>query len=93
MANPSIELACPGKPGQALSSPMLDVSPDSAQLTMTKLLALLLLISAVALAGWINNAGEPIVDSDSRKAIGDFGAQLICVFHAMPVHFLNHFQS
>lgn len=40
---------------------------------------LLLLFPAIALAGWINKAGEPLTDSDSRKAVGDFGAQLIFV--------------
>ncbi|WP_156829794.1 hypothetical protein [Methylovulum miyakonense] len=40
---------------------------------------LLLLFPAIASAGWINKAGEPLPDSDSQKSVGDFGAQLIFV--------------
>lgn len=46
---------------------------------MKRLIFLLLLFPAIAHAGWINKGGEPLPDSDGRKAIGDFGAQLIFV--------------
>ena len=42
-------------------------------------LVVLALLPAVALAGWINRQGESLPDSDSRKAVGDFGAELIFV--------------
>ena len=47
-------------------------------LVRTILLALAL-GSAAASAEWINRAGEPLPDSDARKAVGAFGAQLIFV--------------
>lgn len=40
---------------------------------------LLALLPTVALAGWINKKGEALPESDNRKAIGSFGAQLIFV--------------
>src|SRR5688572_20566957 len=42
-------------------------------------LIVLALLPGVALAGWINRQGESLPDSDSRKAVGNFGAQLIFV--------------
>ena len=42
-------------------------------------LILFTLLPTVALAGWINKQGEVLPDSDNRKAIGSFGAQLIFV--------------
>lgn len=42
-------------------------------------LLLLSLLPTVALAGWMNKQGEALPDSDNRKAIGSFGAQLIFV--------------
>jgi hypothetical protein len=46
---------------------------------MRMLVALLLLLPAVAPAGWINRSGEALPDTDSSKAVGDFGAQLVFV--------------
>ncbi len=46
---------------------------------MKKFLIVLAFIPAIAIAGWINKSGEQLPDSDSRKANGDFGAQLILV--------------
>jgi hypothetical protein len=47
---------------------------------MRKLVSLLLLIAPLAtLAGWINKSGELLPESESRKAIGDFGAHMILV--------------
>ena len=46
---------------------------------MRKLFALCLIIPIGAWAGWINRSGEPLPDSESRKAVGDFGVQLILV--------------
>lgn len=45
----------------------------------TRALICLLLFPAIAFAGWINKQGESLPDSDNRKAVGDFGAQLIFV--------------
>lgn len=42
-------------------------------------LIVLCLLPTVALAGWINKKGETLPDSENRKAVGDFGAQLIFV--------------
>jgi len=42
-------------------------------------LILITLLPTVALAGWINKQGEALPDSDNRKAVGNFGAQLIFV--------------
>ena len=39
----------------------------------------LLLLPTLAIAGWINKQGEILPDSESRKASGNFGAQLILV--------------
>src|SRR5437870_3555425 len=47
--------------------------------SMRKLFALCLIIPIGAWAGWINRSGEPLPDSESRKAVGDFGVQLILV--------------
>lgn len=44
-----------------------------------RILIVLLMIPSVAVAGWINKQGEKLPDSDDRKSIGDFGAQLILV--------------
>jgi hypothetical protein len=43
------------------------------------LLIAILLAPPIVVAGWINKQGEPLPDSDSRKAVGKFGAQLIFV--------------
>jgi hypothetical protein len=43
------------------------------------LLIAILLMPAIVAAGWINRQGETLPDSDSRKAAGAFGAQLIFV--------------
>jgi hypothetical protein len=43
------------------------------------LLALLLTLPISALAGLINKQGEPLPDRADRKAIGDFGAQMVFV--------------
>lgn len=40
---------------------------------------LLLTLSSTASAGWINKQGDRLPDSEDRKAIGDFGAQLVFV--------------
>jgi len=40
---------------------------------------LLALFPAVALAGWIDKQGVTLPDADNRKAIGEFGAQLVLV--------------
>ena len=42
-------------------------------------LIILCFLPAVAFAGWINKQGEALPDSENRKAVGDFGAQLIFV--------------
>jgi hypothetical protein len=44
-----------------------------------RILIFLLMIPTVAVAGWINKQGEKLPNSDDRKAVGDFGAQLILV--------------
>lgn len=51
----------------------------SDQSKMKRLTCLFLLFPVVAYAGWINKSGESLPDSESRKAIGDFGAHLIFV--------------
>jgi len=38
-----------------------------------------LLLPMIASAGWVNRSGELQPDTDSSKAVGDFGAQLILV--------------
>lgn len=43
------------------------------------LLITFLLWSTFAAAGWVNKQGEAMPDTDFRKSIGDFGAQLIFV--------------
>lgn len=43
------------------------------------LLAVFLLAPSAAFGGWINKSGESLPDSDYRKAVGGFGAQLILV--------------
>jgi hypothetical protein len=50
--------------------------------TMRKLLAIFLLTPIAVLGGWINKSGESLPDSDSRKAIGDFGGHLVLVANA-----------
>ena len=40
---------------------------------------LLIVLSGTANAGWINKQGDHLPDSEDRKAIGDFGAQLVFV--------------
>lgn len=44
-----------------------------------RILIFLLMTPTLAFAGWINKQGEKLPDSDDRKAVGDFGAQLILV--------------
>jgi len=44
-----------------------------------KSIAIALLAPATSLAGWINKSGESLPDSESRKAVEAFGAQLILV--------------
>ena len=44
-----------------------------------RILSVFLFIPALAFAGWINKQGETLPDSENRKAIGAFGAQLILV--------------
>jgi hypothetical protein len=46
---------------------------------MLRVLPILLFVPTIALAGWIDRSGESLPDSDDRKAIGDFGAQMIFV--------------
>jgi hypothetical protein len=46
---------------------------------MRGILPLLLLLPTIAFAGWLNKAGESLPDSEDRKSIGEFGAQLIFV--------------
>ena len=41
-----------------------------------RMLSVFFFIPALAFAGWINKQGETLPDSENRKAIGDFGAQL-----------------
>jgi hypothetical protein len=40
-------------------------------------LVLLLLAPVLALATWVNKAGETLPDTDSRKSVGEFGAQML----------------
>ncbi len=44
-----------------------------------RILSVFLFIPVLAYAGWINMQGEALPDTENRKAIGDFGAQLILV--------------
>ena len=46
-----------------------------------KIVALVLLVAlgGNANAGWVNKQGASLPDSEDRKAIGDFGAQLVFV--------------
>lgn len=37
------------------------------------------MLPAIAIAGWVNKAGESLPDSDNRKSVKDFGAHLIFV--------------
>ena len=46
---------------------------------LRNLLVAFLLTPAVASAGWINKSGESLPESDSRKAVGTFGAHLVLV--------------
>ena len=43
------------------------------------LLVLLVLLGSYADAEWVNEQGAGLADSDDRKAVGDFGAQLVFV--------------
>ena len=47
--------------------------------TVRKIIAAFLLAPTVVLAGWINKSGETLPESDNRKAVGTFGAQLVFV--------------
>jgi hypothetical protein len=42
-------------------------------------LVLLALFSSCLSAEWVNEQGDSVTDSDDRKAVGDFGAQLVFV--------------
>lgn len=46
---------------------------------VARLLAVCVLLPIAAWAGWISKSGEPLPDTDSRKAVGDFGVQLLLV--------------
>jgi len=46
-------------------------------LMVLRLLLLVCLLASAAHAGWIDKQGNPLPDSDDRKSVGAFGAQLI----------------
>ena len=46
---------------------------------MRILAAFLLALPTLVFAGWINQSGESLPDTDASKAVGDFGAQMIFV--------------
>jgi hypothetical protein len=46
---------------------------------MRRVFLLLVLVPTIVFAGWISKSGDSLPDSDDRKAVGDFGAQMIFV--------------
>jgi len=46
---------------------------------LLRLLIVLAFLPTLAFAGWINKQGEELPDAAHRKAVGEFGAQLILV--------------
>jgi hypothetical protein len=46
---------------------------------MRRLLIVVLLLPSIGLAAWIDKSGNVLPDSSNRKAIGEFGAQMIFV--------------